>query len=108
MPTLLSIDTTMVLLAFLCLTATAPLLASPPVQGSSSPVALTQQGSLSLKDAEAIALRAVPGGRVLSVERDTKMGRPVFEVEVLDQEGWEIELVIDASDGKILSQRRDD
>lgn len=89
-----------------CLTATSALAAVPT--NDVAPKPSTQQDPLSLKDAEAIALRAVPGGRVLSVERETEWGRAVFEVEILDGEGWEIELLIDAADGKVLRQRRDD
>jgi len=95
------------MLVLACMNAPSALAASP--EASPSPAASgAQREPLSLKDAESIALRAVPGGRVLSVERDTEWGREVFEVEMLDADGWEIDLMIDASDGKVLQQKRDD
>jgi len=93
--------------AFACLSPIAVLAAPPSASAPTDPSSVAQE-PLSLKDAEAIALRAVPGGKVLSVERDVEWGRSVFEVEMLDAEGWEIDLLIDAGDGKVLRQRRDD
>jgi uncharacterized membrane protein YkoI len=95
------------LVALACLGASTTLAASP-ADGSTSASPNAQQAPLSLKDAETIALRVVPGGRVISVERDMEWGRSVFEVEMLDADGWEIDLLIDATDGQVLRQQRDD
>lgn len=64
--------------------------------------------SLSLQKIEQIALSEVPGGKVVSIERDFELGRSVFEVEVIDKDGWELDLTIDAENGKILRRKRDD
>lgn len=69
---------------------------------------LASDHSLTLQQVEEIALREVPGGHVLSIERDFEWGRAVFEVEMTDADGWELELTIDADDGHVLRRERDD
>ncbi len=69
---------------------------------------LASDHSLTLQEVEEIALREVPGGHVLSIERDFEWGRAVFEVELTDADGWELELTIDADDGHVLRRERDD
>lgn len=68
----------------------------------------TSDDSLSLQKIEEIALKEVPGGRVISIERDIEWGHSVFEVEMIDREGWELELTIDATSGRVLRRQRDD
>lgn len=87
-----------------------PALASPErrvAPGSTAAEAMAS-ARVSLEQAEKIALQEVPGGRVLSIERDHEWGRPVFEVEMADADGWELELTIDATDGHILRRERGD
>lgn len=68
----------------------------------------TADDSISLQKIEEIALKEVPGGRVISIERDIEWGHSVFEVEMIDKEGWELELTIDATSGRVLRRERDD
>lgn len=58
--------------------------------------------------ASELALREVPGGVVTSIERETKKGRAVLEVEVDAPDGQEHELVFDAETGELLSHKLDD
>ncbi len=53
-----------------------------------------------------IALERVPG-RVEEVERDHERGKPVFEVDILGDDGVEYEVTIDANDGSVISVQRD-
>ncbi len=62
---------------------------------------------ISLAEAERIALERVPGGTVEDMERETRLGEPVIEVEVRGPDGREYELVIDAS-GRVISEEIDD
>lgn len=64
--------------------------------------------SITLDDAERIALGHVPGGTLESIDRDRHFGRVVYEVEVRATDGREHELVIDAADGRIVSEEIDD
>ena len=49
--------------------------------------------------------REVKGGQILDIERDTKQGKVVFEVEFVDAGTyWELHV---AEDGKLLSRRQD-
>jgi uncharacterized membrane protein YkoI len=76
-----------------------------------SPAALAAPAiptKISIEKAEHIALRHVPGGVVEQIERDQHRGKPVYEVDVRAQDGREHELVIDANDGKIVSEEIDD
>lgn len=55
--------------------------------------------------AKATVLREVKGGQILDVERDTKRGKVVFEVEFVEGgKNWEIHV---AEDGTLLSRRPD-
>lgn len=103
----------------LLLTVSLILAFASPVSAASAPdetphkaagcaVSLASDHSLTLTQVEEIALEEVPGGRVLSIERDYEWGRAVFEVEMTDADGWELELTIDASDGHVLRRERDD
>ena len=56
--------------------------------------------------AERIALRAVPGGRIESVERELEHGRLVWDVDVL-RNGVEYDLHIDARSGIVVRMRTD-
>lgn len=60
--------------------------------------------TLTIEQAERIALERVPGGVVESVERDRRLGRDVFEIDVRAPDGREHELAIDAIDGKVLAE----
>jgi hypothetical protein len=49
--------------------------------------------------------REVKGGQILDLDRDTKQGKVVYEVEFVDAgKNWEIHV---AEDGKLLSRRPD-
>lgn len=71
--------------------------------------ALAQQArGITLQDAERIALQHFPGATVESVERDVKQGVSVYEVELRDDHGVEHEMIIDASDGRVIRTQEDD
>lgn len=71
--------------------------------------ALGQQArGITLQDAERIALQHFPGATVESVERDVKQGVAVYEVELRDDRGVEHEMIIDASDGRVIRTQEDD
>jgi hypothetical protein len=55
---------------------------------------------------KATVQREVKTGQILEIERDTKKGAPVFEVEFSDPNGvkWELDI---APDGTLLSRRED-
>jgi uncharacterized membrane protein YkoI len=57
--------------------------------------------------AEQIALERVPGV-VKEMERDQKLGKSVFEVEVRTSEGADFDVTIDAATGSILKIEQDD
>lgn len=54
------------------------------------------------------ALAKYPGGKIEDTELEQEHGRYVYQVEVRDAQGvqWDVEL--DATNGKILQERRDD
>ena len=64
--------------------------------------------TITLEKAERIALDRVPGGTITEIEIDRHNGRKVFEVDVRASDGREHELVIDASDGRVLSEDIDE
>ena len=54
---------------------------------------------------KATVQREVKGGQILDLERDTKQGKVVYEVEFVDAgKNWEIHV---AEDGKLLHRRQD-
>ena len=65
-------------------------------------------GGIDLQAAERIALEHFPGAQVESVERDTENGVAVIEVELTTSDGVERELVLDARDGRVISDEVDD
>ncbi|GGN97572.1 hypothetical protein GCM10010112_90030 [Actinoplanes lobatus] len=58
-------------------------------------------------EARAIALRAVPGGVIESVERETEHGRIVWDIDVVVG-GVEHDIDVDAATGEITRHRTDD
>lgn len=63
---------------------------------------------ISFDRAAQIAVEHVPDGVVEDIERDRRLGRVVYEVEVLAPDGREHDLVIDANDGRIVTEEVDD
>jgi hypothetical protein len=54
---------------------------------------------------KATVQREIKGGQILDLERDTKQGKVVFEVEFVEGgKNWEIHV---AEDGKLLNRRPD-
>ena len=55
---------------------------------------------------KATVQREVKNGQILEIERDTKKGQPIFEVEFADANGakWELDI---APDGTLLVRRED-
>lgn len=52
--------------------------------------------------------RAEVPGRVLEVELERKGGRWLYELEILDEQGREWELRLDAGSGRLLQRTRED
>lgn len=57
--------------------------------------------------AEQIALEHVKG-KVTDIERERKLGKDVFEVEIRTPEGVKMEVLVDANDGTVLGVEQDD
>jgi DNA-binding beta-propeller fold protein YncE len=85
---------------FLCGQAASP--------NKESAADLARAARVSLEQARATALAAVPGGRVKSEELEREKGRLVysFDIQVGDKPGVE-EVVVDATDGKILEKKHE-
>lgn len=62
---------------------------------------------ISYDKAAEIASKAVENGRVIDVEFDKDWNGDHFDVEVMDANGHEYDVVIDAKSGKVLSSKRD-
>lgn len=71
-----------------------------------SSLSATALAQIDLEAATRIALARVPG-TVTEVERDTELGREVFEVEIRTKEGAKFEVVVAVDDGKILKVEED-
>lgn len=87
-------------------TLTALLLAGG-VTGMVSAQSVAEATGLTADQAIAIALTEVPG-ELTEVEREYENGRQVFEIEIIDADGAEIEVEIDAETGDILTVEVDD
>lgn len=70
--------------------------------------ALEGLATISPSAAEAAATSAVPGGTAESVELGNENGSVVYEVEVTDASGQEIEVKVDAGNGDVLAQETGD
>lgn len=58
--------------------------------------------SITLAEAESIALDHVGSGDVIDSERDCERGRDVYEVEIRAQDGRKHEIAIAVDDGSIV------
>ncbi|HET6583793.1 MAG TPA: PepSY domain-containing protein [Nannocystaceae bacterium] len=67
-----------------------------------------KETTITLEKAERIALARVPGGTITEIEIERHAGRKVYEIEVRATDGREHDLVIDASDGRVISEDIDD
>jgi Predicted membrane protein len=54
------------------------------------------------------ALAQHPGGTIDDAELEEKRGRYVYEVEIVDAQGVEWDLDLDAATGEVLKNRKDD
>lgn len=54
------------------------------------------------------AAQAEHPGRVIEVDLESKKGRHVYEVELLDKQGKVWELYFDAVSGELIKRKRDD
>lgn len=61
--------------------------------------------AVTMQQASATALAAVPGGRLVEIDLDTEYGRTVWEALVAGSDGH-IEIYIDATTGNIVKQER--
>jgi len=66
-----------------------------------------QAADIGFAKAEQIALSQVKGV-VKEMERDHKLGKNVFKVDVRTAEGKAFDVIIDAVDGKVLKVKQDD
>jgi uncharacterized membrane protein YkoI len=72
------------------------------------PALAQNRATLSEDDARRIALQHVPNGTVEEIELDDDESPPVYEVEVVDPDGREHELEIDATNGRVIRAEVDD
>lgn len=56
---------------------------------------------ITIEEAMSIALQQVPG-EVVKVEKDTKAGRPIYEVDILTTQGIKYEVEIDINTGEVI------
>ncbi len=73
---------------------------SDATEPAASPSGTSGPPALGLEDAAAAALEAVDGSSLLTIE--TEQGRTVWEATVVTEDGTEHELLISASDGKVV------
>ncbi|MEM9393756.1 MAG: tripartite tricarboxylate transporter substrate-binding protein [Pseudomonadota bacterium] len=89
----------------LALTVSIGILAASAFAQSTSDT--PSESQLSIDDAIEVALAAQPG-TVVEAERDTFEGRPVIDIEILNDAGEEIEFKVDIETGEILNVWTDD
>lgn len=65
------------------------------------------EGAMPLHQASDLALNWVPG-TIVEAELENEDGVTVWEIEIVDSNNQTMELVIDATSGKLLSQHLDD
>ncbi|MBL8778283.1 MAG: PepSY domain-containing protein [Acidimicrobiales bacterium] len=70
--------------------------------------ALEGLATIAASDAEHAALAANPGATVNSSELGNENGSVVYEVDLTDASGADVEVKVDAGNGDILSQENDD
>lgn len=56
----------------------------------------------------AAALARHPGGQIIETELEEEYGRFIYQVEVLDAQGVQWDLELDASNGQVLQDHQDD
>lgn len=56
----------------------------------------------------AAALAKYPGGKIEDTELEQEHGRYVYQVELRDAQGVQWDLELDASNGQVLQEHRDD
>jgi uncharacterized membrane protein YkoI len=62
----------------------------------------------SFEKLNAAALAKYPGGKIEDTELEQQHGRYVYQVEVRDAQGVQWDVEVDASNGQILKEHRDD
>ncbi|ACE85638.1 Peptidase propeptide and YPEB domain protein [Cellvibrio japonicus Ueda107] len=77
--------------------------------GPDKALALRDQGAiLAFDKLNNLALAQHPGGRIGDTELEEAWGRYVYQVEVLDAQGQEWDLELNAATGELLRNERDD
>lgn len=70
---------------------------------------LKESGRIQAFDAlNQLALEHHPNGTIRDTELEEKSGRYVYQLEVVDAQGQEWEMELDATTGEILTHRQDD
>ncbi|MFK7890489.1 MAG: PepSY domain-containing protein [Granulosicoccus sp.] len=64
--------------------------------------------AISVDDALAIARSTISTGQIVEIELENDDGQMNWEVEAINDTGQEIEIVIDAQNGQIVSRELDD
>lgn len=72
-----------------------------------APIAAHAQKRISMEQAIAIAEKHHPGSKAAKAEMDVEAGRLVYEVELVTADKKELDVKIDAAEGKVISSRRD-
>ncbi len=70
--------------------------------------AIKQRGDILSLDKILQDARGQPAGRVLESELEQKDGRYVYEVELVDDQGWVRVMKFDARSGEVLREKRGD
>ncbi len=65
---------------------------------------LHREGAIVSLEAVVAAAQRLRPGDILEVELERKRGRYIYEVEILDREGWVWELRFDAGTGRLLKE----
>ena len=73
---------------------------------SQEQVAMAKVARVSLEQAKAVALKAVPQGRISEAELENEDGNVVYEIELLVG-GEERTVIVDAGNGAVLSNTLD-
>ncbi len=77
--------------------------------GPDEALKLRDSGTIqSFEKLNALALAQHPGGVIRETELENEWGRYVYQLEVVDAQGLEWDLELDATNGQILKNHQDD
>ncbi|WP_039918097.1 PepSY domain-containing protein [Cellvibrio mixtus] len=99
---------TTLIISSLALTSLA-LVANARDLGPDEALKLRDSGSIqSFEKLNEAALAKYPGGVIRETELENELGRYIYQLEVVDAQGIEWDVKLDAATGEVLENRRDD